>query len=140
MSLTYRFRKFKLENGYYVKRPMVNIVLKKEDKSLRFDVILDSGSDITTISKDIADYLEIKSDDKESEMIGYKGTGKIRHGNLTLIFKGKMQRQDEVVHDVPVAIMQDSEEEEVVVGTRGIFEHFKILFNDSKNVSITRII
>ena len=31
-------------------------------------------------------------------------------------------------------IMQDSEEEEIVIGTRGIFEHFKILFNNSKNV------
>lgn len=139
MPLVYKFRKFKLEDGDYVKRPIVNIVLKKSNKFLRFDAILDSGSDITTISQEMADYLEIKSEDIESEMIGYRGKGKIKHGKLTLIFKGKVERQDEILNDLPVGIMQDPDEQEVVVGTKGVFEHFKILFNDSKSISLTRL-
>lgn len=140
MSLIYRFKKFKLEDGTYIKRPIINIILKKANKSLRFDVILDSGSDITTISQDMADYLEIENNEEETEMIGYKGKGKIKHGKLTLIFKGKVERQDEILNDVPVAIMQNAEEQEAIVGTKGIFEHFKIIFNDSKSVSLTRIV
>ena len=140
MPLIYRFRKFRLEDGTYVKRPIINIILKRDNKSLRFDAILDSGSDITTISQEMANYLEVKSNEKEAEMIGYQGRGKVKHGKLTLIFKGRVQRQDEVLNNIPVAIMQDPDEQEVVVGTQGVFEHFKILFNDSKNVSLTRIV
>ncbi|MBI2508235.1 hypothetical protein HYV89_04755 [Candidatus Woesearchaeota archaeon] len=107
---------------------------------MEFSVILDSGSDITTVPKAIADFLDLEIENEESEMIGYKGIGKIKNSKVTIIFKGKVQRLDEVLHDVPIAVMQDPEEQEVVVGTRGVFEHFKILFNDSKSVSITRII
>ena len=143
MTVSYRFRKFKLESGSYIKRPAVNIILKKESKSLEMWAILDSGSDITTIPRAIADFLELKIEDEESEMMGYKGSGIVRHSKVTIIFKGKMQRIDEVLHNVPIAVMQDYDGEdgaEVVVGTQGVFEHFKILFNDSKNVSLTRIV
>ncbi len=140
MSLIYRFRKFKLEDGSYIKRPIIDIALRKESKSLEFSVILDSGSDITTVPQAIADFLELKIKDEEGEMIGYKGRGMIKHSKVTIVFKGKEQRMDEVLHDVPIAIMQGPEEQEVVIGTKGIFEHFKILFNDSKSVSLTRII
>ena len=136
MSLIYRFR---LEDGTYIKRPIIDIALKKENKSLEFSVILDSGSDITTVPQAIADILGLEVKDEENEMIGYKGRGKIKNGKVMLILKGKMQRIDGVLQDVPIAVMQDPEEQEVVVGTKGVFEPFKILFNDGKSVSLTRL-
>ena len=139
MTLSYKFKKFKLESGAYTKRPIVDIMLKNGDKYLEFGAILDSGSDLTTIPKSVADYLELKGEEKEIEMVGYKGVGKIRESKITVIFKGKAQRQNEVLNSIPVAIMQDPEEEDVIVGTIGVFEHFKILFNDTKNVSLTRL-
>ena len=139
MTLSYKFKKFKLESGVYTKRPIVNIMLNNGDKFLEFGAILDSGSDLTTIPKAVADYLELKGEDKEIDMVGYKGTGKVRESKVTIIFKGKVQRQNEVLNSVPVAIMQDPEEEDVIIGTIGVFEYFKILFNDTKNVSLTRL-
>ena len=139
MGLTYKFTKFKLENGSYTKRPMVNVVLKNGEKSMQFYSILDSGSDITTIPKTVADYLGLKTEEKEIDMVGYKGKGKIKQSKVTIIFKGKVQREDEILNSVPVAIMQDPEEEDVIIGTTGIFEHFKIIFNDSKNLRLTRL-
>ena len=139
MVLIYKFKKFKLESGAYAKRPIVDIILKNEDKYLEFTAILDSGSDDTTILKAVADYLGLKIEEKEIEMVGYKGKGKVRQSKITIIFKGKVQRQDETLNNVPVAIMQDPEEEDVIIGTTGIFEHFKIVFNDTKNVKLTRI-
>ena len=73
-------------------------------------------------------------------MVGYKGTGKVKQSNVTIIFKGKVQRQVETLNNVPVAIMQDPEEEDVIIGTSGVFEHFKIIFNDTKNISLTRLL
>ena len=57
MALVYKFKKFRLEDGTYTKRPIVDIILKNEGKSLEFGAILDSGSDLTTIPRAIADYL-----------------------------------------------------------------------------------
>lgn len=139
MTLIYKFKKFKLERGVYTKRPIVDIILKNEGKYLEFTAILDSGSDVTTIPKAVADYLGLKIEEKEIEMVGYKGKGKVKQSKITIIFKGKVQRQDEILSNVPVAIMQDPEEEDVIIGTTGIFEHFKIVFNDTKNVKLTRI-
>jgi|SRR3989338_3129202 len=139
MTLGYRFKKFKLESGTYTKRPIVDIILKNNDKYLEFGAILDSGSDLTTIPKSVADYLGLEEDGKEIDMVGYKGIGKIKESKLTIIFKGKEQRQNEVLNSIPVAIMQDPEEEDVIIGTIGVFENFKILFNDTKNVSLTRL-
>ncbi|MBI2141908.1 aspartyl protease family protein, partial [Candidatus Woesearchaeota archaeon] len=106
MVLSYRFKKFRLSSGIYAKRPVVDIVLKNNGKSLEFGAILDSGSDITTVPKAVAEYLEIKAAGEETEMVGYKGSGKVRHGKVVMVFKGKVQRQNEVLNNVPVAIMQ----------------------------------
>jgi len=123
----------------HTKRPIVDILLKNSDKHLEFGAILDSGSDLTTIPKTVADYLSLETDNKETEMVGYKGTGKIKQSKVTIRFKGKAQRQEEILNNVPVAIMLDPEEEDVVIGTSGIFEHFKIIFNDTKNITLTRL-
>ena len=139
MTLIYKFKKFRLESGSYTKRPVVDVILRNDDKYLEFGAILDSGSDLTTIPKAVADYLGLKTDDKEIDMVGYKGTGKIKESKVTIIFKAKVRRQEETLSSVPVAIMQDTDEEDVIIGTIGVFEHFKILFNDTKNVSLTRI-
>ena len=84
MALSYRFKKFKLDDGTYTKRPIVDVILKNNDKYLEFGAILDSGSDITTIPKAAADSLELNIDDKE-------------------------------------------------------VEHFKITFNDTQNINLTRL-
>ena len=130
MTLSYKFKKFKLENGTLTKRPIVDIILKNDDKYLEFGAILDSGSDLTTIPKAAAEYLGLKANEKEIE---------IRQSRVTIVFKGKVQRQEETLHNVPVAIMQDPEEEDVIIGTNGVFEHFKIIFNDTKNITITKL-
>ncbi|HLC62471.1 MAG TPA: retropepsin-like aspartic protease [Candidatus Nanoarchaeia archaeon] len=139
MTLSYKFKKFKLENGMYTKRPIVDIILKHEDKYLEFGAILDSGSDLTTIPKTVADYLGLKTENAELEMVGYRGMGKVRESRVTIIFKGKAQRQEEILNNVPIAVMQDPFEEDVIIGTFGVFEYFKIVFNDTKNISFTRL-
>lgn len=139
MTLNYKFKKFKLEDGTYVKRPVVNVILKKDDKYLEFWAILDSGSDLTTIPKAVADYLELKTEDKEIEMVGYRGFGKVKASKVGMIFKGKAQRQEEMLNNVPVAIMQNPEEEDVITGTAGVFENFRIIFDDTKSISLTKL-
>ncbi|MBI2574758.1 retropepsin-like domain-containing protein, partial [Candidatus Woesearchaeota archaeon] len=109
-----------MSSGIYAKRPVVDILLKNNGKFLEFGAILDSGSDITTVPKAVAEYLEIKATGEETEMVGYKGAGKVRHGKVVMVFKGKVQRQNEVLNNVPVAIMQDPEEEDVIIGTSGV--------------------
>ena len=139
MTLNYKFKKFKLENGMYTKRPIVDIILKNDDRYLEFGAILDSGSDLTTILKSVADYLGLKTEDKEIDMVGYKGAGKVKQSKVAITFKGKVQRQAETLSNIPVAVMQDPDEEDVIIGTLGVFEHFKIIFNDSKSISLTRL-
>ncbi|HJN62562.1 MAG: retropepsin-like aspartic protease [Candidatus Woesearchaeota archaeon] len=139
MSLTYKFKKFRLEDGSYTNRPIVDVILKNDGKSLEFGAILDSGSDLTTIPKTVADYLELGAEEKEIDMIGYQGAGKIKVSKLTIVFKDKVQRQNEQLDNVPIGIMQDPEEEDVIIGTSGVFKYFKIIFNDTKNISLIRL-
>ena len=139
MTLNYKFKKFKLENGMYTRRPIIDIILKNDDRYLEFGAILDSGSDLTTIPKSVADYLGLKAEDKEIDMVGYKGTGKVKQSKVSITFKGKVQRQAETLSNVPVVVMQDPDEEDVIIGTFGVFEHFKIIFNDTKSISLTRL-
>lgn len=139
MPIIYKFKKFRLEDGTYTKRPIVDIILKNGDKCLEFGAILDSGSDLTTIPKAVADYLELKTEDKEIEMVGYRGFGKVKAGKVDIIFKGKAQRQEEILHNVPAAVMQDPEEEDVIIGTTGVFENFRIIFDDTKSISLTKL-
>lgn len=94
---------------------------------------------MTTIPKAVADYLELKTEDKEIEMVGYRGFGKVKASKVTIIFKGKAQRQEEILNNVPVAIMQDPEEEDVIIGTSGVFENFRIIFDDTKSISLTKL-
>lgn len=72
-------------------------------------------------------------------MVGYKGFGKVKVSKVTIVFKGKAQRQEEVLNNVPIAVMQDPEEEDVIIGTSGVFEHFRITFNDTQNISLTKL-
>ena len=139
MSLTYKFKKFRLEDGTYIKRPIVDIILRNNGKYLEFGAILDSGSDVTTIPKAVADYLDLKVQERDIEMVGYKGAGKVKRSKLTIVLKGKVGRLDEALNNVPVAVMQDPEEEDVIIGTSGIFEYFKIVFNDTKDIRITKL-
>ena len=73
MSFSFKYKPEKLKSGAILYRPLIPITLEGEEKIDVFS-ILDSGSDMTIIPKEIAEVLNIKSVREERELSVYTST------------------------------------------------------------------
>lgn len=51
--------KFKYKRYGSIIRPVIEITLKNQDKSIRYEVLVDSGADLCIFDEEIGNYLEI---------------------------------------------------------------------------------
>jgi hypothetical protein len=139
--ITYRFLKEKINNGSYVKRPKINIELKGEKSKMTFFALLDSGTDVTIIPKTIADFLGIEYETAKKEpFFGFsKDPFESVETSVTVKLLGKERRQDITLQNIPALIALTGEEQEPVLGCKGIFEKLKITFINAERIQITKI-
>ncbi len=72
MGFSFRYKPSKLKSGKIIYRPIIPITFDGKEKKEDFIAILDSGSDMTTIPKEIAEILNIKYMG-ENEVSGISG-------------------------------------------------------------------
>jgi len=139
--ITYKFLKERVNNGTYVKRPKIKIELKGEKGSMTFFALLDSGTDVTIIPKTIADFLGIKYETSQKEpFYGFsKEPFESTETTVTIKLLGKERRQDINLQNIPSLIALTGEEQEPVLGCKGIFEKLKITFVEAERIQITKI-
>ncbi len=127
MTFSFKYKPEKLKSGTIIYRPLIPLTLEGKEK---FDVfsILDSGSDITIIPIEIAEFLDIKYV-KENEVSGITGSSiKAKEGKLKISFgKG----HENYIFEIPI-LVPDKENLSVIIGRAGFFNQFKITFIESE--------
>lgn len=110
-------------------RPLITVKLKyKKNVGRYFELLLDSGADFTLISKSQALLLGLQYSKIKSKEI------KVEVANLTLIHAKKAKLRLALLDDefaIPVLVAK--EEVEPLIGRKGFFEYFDVLFQERMN-------
>jgi len=127
MSFHFKYKPVILKSGSKIYRPMIPLRIKAKES---FDAlaILDSGSDITIIPKEIAEVIGVdyKNDNSISGISGFPIRAK--EGKVSIEFgKGR----EIYIFEIPV-LVPEKENLAVIIGRLGFFEQFKITFDESQ--------
>ncbi|PIN78139.1 hypothetical protein COV15_00570 [Candidatus Woesearchaeota archaeon CG10_big_fil_rev_8_21_14_0_10_34_12] len=126
MSFSFKYKPIKLNSGRLVFKPMVPITFNGVEK---IDVlaILDSGSDMAIIPKELAEILGLNYSEEE-ELSGITGPPiKVGECKLEITF-GKNRESYNL--EIPVLVPQSDENVPIIIGRIGFSEHFKITFSE----------
>ena len=135
MGLLYKFKKEQLEDGRFVSRPRIPVILHGET-SIEVVALIDSGCDITVIPEDLAKAVGLNLKGTESTLYGFRESNKVIQSKASLTFMGKEKRQNIKVQ-IPILIVESkegfSEDAGIVLGVEGVFDKFNINFKKAKN-------
>lgn len=127
MTFSFKYKPERLKSGAVLYRPIIPLTLEGKEKIDVFS-ILDSGSDMTIIPKEIAETLNIQYL-KDNEVSGITGVIiKSKEGRLRISFgKG----HEIYSFEIPVLI-PEKENLSVIIGRAEFFNKFKITFIESE--------
>lgn len=128
MSFSFKYKPVVLKSGEVIKRPIIPFTVVGKERLALFG-ILDSGSDNTIISEDIAAILGVELM-KDNEIFGIsRNPVKAKESKLDVIF-GKGNEIYEF--QIPVLVPLIEEDIPIIIGREGFFNHFKITFNETE--------
>jgi predicted aspartyl protease len=136
MTFTFKYKSVKLKSGKNILRPMIPLTIQAKEK-IDLVGILDSGSDITIIPKEIAEAVGIDLQE-ENEISGISGIPvKARQAKVSVNFG----RGHEIYSfNIPVLI-PEKENIPIIIGRMGFFEQFKITFAEAdKKIEFKKVI
>lgn len=127
MSFSFKYKPIRLKGGKTIYRPLIPLTIEAKEK---LDVIgvLDSGSDMTIIPKEIAEIIGVDYSN-ENEVSGITGESvKTKQGKLWIRFgKGR----EDYSFEIPV-LVPEKEGIPIIIGRIGFFEQFKITFSEAE--------
>ncbi|HWY79294.1 MAG TPA: hypothetical protein VNW29_02960 [Candidatus Sulfotelmatobacter sp.] len=119
----YKFSYKKIGNYY---RPIIDIKLKHEGKEVNYAVLLDSGSDFNIFHSDVAKLLGI-------DISGLKpfSFGGVKKGVSCVGYSAGVEIEvNGITFKAAVLFTSDfSDNGYAIVGQRGFFEHFTVIFD-----------
>lgn len=126
MSFSFKYKSIRLLSGKSIFRPMIPLIIGEE--KLNVFGILDSGSDITIIPKELAEVMEIEYGN-ENEVSGISGVPvKAKEGKIKIRFGKGREIYD---FDVPI-LVPEREGLNLIIGRLGFFNQFKITFFEAE--------
>jgi len=133
MNLIYRCKHLKLEEGVYVKRPLIPVTLIGRVQSLNFTAVLDSGSDFILLPLEVAESIGLEFNKEK------KDTANTYDGNTISTTKSRVRiriqkDREKQVFECKCAVFlgKETKFEEIIFGS-SFFEHLKILFDYPHN-------
>ena len=88
MVMSFKYKSIKRPDGNLVKTPSIPIVLTgRSNLKIEFIALIDSGADLSVISKDIADLLNINTDGKKDKSRGIGGEVEVINTNMIVNIK-----------------------------------------------------
>lgn len=135
MTLIYKFKKEKLENGLFVERPRILVVVSGSHGSIEMPALIDSGSDMTVIPEGIANAIGIEKKGNKSNMFGFREVNEVMISRASITFSGKAERESvRITIPVLIALGKEHHEEEtdIVLGVQGVFDNFVITFKKAE--------
>ncbi|MEK6792315.1 MAG: hypothetical protein AABX96_04560 [Nanoarchaeota archaeon] len=126
MSFSFKYKAVQLKSGKFIFRPMIPLAIGEE--KINVFRILDSGSDITIIPKELAEVMKIDYG-SENEVSGISGVPvKSKEGRINVHFgKGR----EFYNFDIPI-LVPEKEGLNFIIGRLGFFEMFKIIFLEAE--------
>ena len=127
MTFSFKYKSILLKSGKTIYRPLIPLTFYEKE---RIDVIaiLDSGSDMTVVPKEIAEHVGVKYIG-EDELSGITGTKiKAKQGKLNVSFG----RGREIYNFIIPVIIPEKENISIIIGRIGFFDQFKITFSEKE--------
>ncbi len=72
MTLVYRFKKERLEDGTLVSRPRILITVQGENMSIEVPALIDSGCDITVVPENLAKVIGLPLAGKREKLYAFR--------------------------------------------------------------------
>ena len=136
MSLIYKFKKEKLEDGTFVRRPRILVALQGRFTTIEVPALIDSGCDITVIPEGIANAIGLKMSGKPSTLYAYREATDVIESNATITLLGRANRESTTI-TIPVLIARSKQSViddcDITLGVSGIFDFFDITFKKNEN-------
>jgi hypothetical protein len=136
MTISFKYKTIKRPDGTEVKTPSIPILLKGKEK---FETIalLDSGADISAISKDLADILGLDLSGEKDAAFGIGGRVDAVQTSMNItIEKG----HEHYSFSIPVKVILGNYDFPVLLGRAGFFDKFVVSFDQSQErVSLKRV-
>lgn len=108
--------------------PVIDIFVSKNDRVARIFTLVDSGATISIFKEEVAEQLNITIEDGKEIFLGGVG-GRIRGYTHTLEIE-----VDGKIFSCPVVFSREYLVSFNLIGREGFFTHFKITFEEKKNL------
>ena len=139
MAISFPYKLEKVKNGFTY-RPKIPITLSYDGKSIDVIGLVDSGSDVSVIPKGLAEYLGLELNGKSYEI---EGVGGKKIETVNTFVNLTVQKGNERYHlrlPVRVAIKEEDQSEDIILGREVFFNEFDITFEENKKrVVLTKI-
>ena len=134
MNLIYKFKKEKV-NGELISRPRVPIILQGKTINLELSALIDSGSDFTVIPESIAKALDLNLSGVKGKLFAFRESSDVIKSYADVTFKQDTNKI--TLNKAPILVVLSNEkyddENDIILGVNGIFDHFKIIFDKLNN-------
>ena len=125
--MSFKYKSIKRPDGNLVKTPSIPIVLTgRSNLKIEFIALIDSGADLSVISKDIADLLNINTDGKKDKSRGIGGEVEVINTNMIVNIK---KGHEDYSLNVPVQVVLGDNKVPIILGRAVFFDEFSITFD-----------
>ena len=134
MALSFRYKGVKRPDGSTIKAPVIPLtIIGKEN--LDTVGLLDSGADISAMSKEMAELLGLDLDKEPSFAFGIGGKVNSIQSNINILIE---QRHEKYNISLPIKIILDDYSFPLLLGRAGFFDEFIITFDQPKEKIILK--
>jgi predicted aspartyl protease len=128
MTLTFKYKAVDRPDGEIVKTPSIPITLHGKVFSYDHMALLDSGADVSAMTKEIADLLGLNLSKKTEKTRGIGGEVETIETKVKITIS---QGHETYTFEIPVNVVLGDEELPLLLGRAGFFENFVITFDEN---------
>src|SRR3989338_5433901 len=125
MVMTFKYKLTKRPDGTTVKTPSIPILISGKTESFQVIALLDSGADVSVISKDMAELLGMNLDKESHKSFGIGGAVNSISSNIKIVVEKGHERYS---LNIPVLVILDEYSFPPLLGREGFFDYFKVTF------------
>lgn len=137
MSMQFTYKAVSRINGSSARKPLIPITMIGPAMSIDTLALVDSGADISVISREVGEVLGMDMSGGIDWSMGVGGKVRTVEGRLRMrVSKGHERYSD----DLPIKAIMDEYSLPPLLGRKGFFEHFEITFNEmEKKIRLKRL-
>ncbi len=137
MAISFKYKKIKRGDGIERKLPYIPVYIKGEASWIQVMALLDSGADVSVISLDLAELLNLDLSGKEEFSKGIGGKVRVKNSKMLIEVKNVHESYS---FEIPVQVILDKTDSPPIIGRDGFFDKFIIeLDHSGERIRLKRI-